>query len=63
VHLVWIGLGTAEPNSFPGSIRAFRESLDTGGIKYVYFESPGTAHEWLTWRRSLNDFAPRLFRR
>ena len=62
VHLVWIGLGTAEPHPFPGSIKAFRESLDKGGIKYVYFESPGTAHEWLTWRRSLNDFAPRLFR-
>jgi enterochelin esterase family protein len=63
VHLVWIGLGTAEPNPFPGSIKAFRESLDKGGITYVYFESPGTAHEWLTWRRDLNDFAPRLFRR
>jgi enterochelin esterase-like enzyme len=63
VHLVWIGLGTAESDPFPGSIRAFRESLDKGGIKCVYFESPGTAHEWLTWRRSLNDFAPRLFRK
>jgi hypothetical protein len=31
-------------------------------VKHVYFESPGTAHEWLTWRRCLNDFAPRLFR-
>jgi hypothetical protein len=27
----------------------------------VFFSSPGTAHEWLTWRRDLNDFAPRLF--
>ncbi len=62
VHLVWIGLGTAEPQPFPDSIRAFKESLDKGGIAYVSFESPGTAHEWLTWRRSLNDFAPRLFR-
>ncbi len=62
VHLVWIGLGTAEPNPFPGSIKAFKESLDKGGIRYVAFESAGTAHEWLTWRRSLNDFAPRLFR-
>ncbi len=62
VHLVWIGLGTAEPNPFPGSIKAFRSSLEKGGIKYVSFESPGTAHEWLTWRRSLNDFAPRLFK-
>jgi len=63
VHLVWIGLGTAEPSPFPGSIRAFKESLDKGGIRYVYFESPGTAHEWLTWRRSLNDLAPRLFQK
>jgi enterochelin esterase-like enzyme len=62
VHLVWIGLGTAEPNPFPASIKAFRESLEAGGIKYVPFSSPGTAHEWLTWRRSLNDFAPRLFK-
>jgi hypothetical protein len=31
VHLVWIGLGTAEPNPFPDSIKAFRESLDKGG--------------------------------
>jgi enterochelin esterase-like enzyme len=62
VHLVWIGLGTAEPNPFPASIKAFRDSLDAGGIKYVPFSSPGTAHEWLTWRRSLNDFAPRLFK-
>jgi enterochelin esterase-like enzyme len=60
-HLVWIGLGTAEPAPFPASIKAFRDSLDKGGIKYVYFESPGTAHEWLTWRRDLYDFVPRLF--
>ena len=62
VHLLWIGLGTAEPVPFPASIKAFRESIEKGGIRYVNFESPGTAHEWLTWRRSLNDFAPRLFR-
>jgi len=35
--------------------------LDKAGVKYVYFSSPSTAHEWLTWRRDLNDFAPRLF--
>ena len=27
-----------------------------------YYDSPGTDHEWHTWRRDLNDFAPRLFR-
>jgi enterochelin esterase family protein len=55
-------MGTKEPNPFPGAIGAFRAMLDTQGIKYVYFSSPGTAHEWLTWRRDLNDFAPRLFK-
>ena len=24
-------------------------------------EPPGTEHEWLTWRRSLHEFAPLLF--
>ncbi len=33
------------------------------GIKHtIFFVSPGTAHEWLTWRRSLYNFAPRLFK-
>jgi enterochelin esterase family protein len=32
------------------------------GINNIYFESAGTAHEWLTWRRSLHAFAPLLFR-
>jgi enterochelin esterase-like enzyme len=62
VKLLWLGMGTEEPAPFPGAIGAFRAMLDKVGIKYVYFSSPGTAHEWLTWRRDLNDFAPRLFR-
>ena len=62
IKLFWIGMGTAEPNPFPGAIGSFRAMLDKAGVRYVYFESPGTAHEWLTWRRDLNDFAPRLFR-
>ena len=62
VKLLWIGMGTKEPNPFPAAIGEFRSMLDKAGIKYVYFSSPGTAHEWLTWRRDLNDFAPRLFK-
>jgi enterochelin esterase family protein len=62
IKLLWIGMGTAEPNPFPAAIGEFRKMLDTAGVHYVYFSSPGTAHEWLTWRRDLNDFAPRLFR-
>jgi enterochelin esterase family protein len=45
-----------------GDLRALRAMLDQAGINYVYFSSPGISHEWLTWRRDLNDFAPRLFR-
>ena len=30
-------------------------------IQHVYYESPGTDHEWQTWRRDLKDFASRLF--
>jgi enterochelin esterase family protein len=62
VKLLWIGMGIEEPDFFHKSIGAFRTMLDKAGVKYVYFSSPGTAHEWLTWRRDLNDFAPRLFR-
>lgn len=62
VKLFWLGLGTEEPMPFPKSVGAFRTMLEKAGIKYVYFSSPGTAHEWLTWRRDLNDFAPRLFK-
>jgi para-nitrobenzyl esterase len=62
VKLLWLGMGTEEPKPFPAAIGAFRSMLDKAGIKYVYFSSPGTSHEWLTWRRDLNDFAPRLFR-
>jgi len=61
VKLLWLGMGTEEPDFFHGSIGAFRTMLDKAGIQYIYFSSPGTAHEWLTWRRDLHDFAPRLF--
>ena len=33
------------------------ERLEAAGVRHVAFESKGTAHEWQTWRRSLNDFA------
>jgi len=61
IKLFWLGLGTKEPNPFPGSVGAFRAMLDKAGVKYVYYESTGTAHEWLTWRRCLHEFAPLLF--
>jgi enterochelin esterase-like enzyme len=62
IKLFWLGLGTKEPNPFPGSVGAFRTMLEKTGVKYVFYESPGTAHEWLTWRRDLFQFAPLLFK-
>jgi enterochelin esterase-like enzyme len=61
VHLVWIGIGTAESERFYNSLKNYRDALEQGGIKTVFYESPGTAHEWQTWRRCLKEFAPRLF--
>jgi len=62
MKLFWLGLGTKEPTPFPGSVGAFRTMLEKQGIKYTYYESPGTAHEWLTWRRCLNQFANKIFK-
>lgn len=60
--VLFLGLGTTEPAPFPGVVKAFRQMLDKQGIKYVYYESPETAHEWLTWRRALYQYAQLLFR-
>ncbi|HEX5323969.1 MAG TPA: alpha/beta hydrolase-fold protein [Capsulimonadaceae bacterium] len=61
VHLVWMGLGTEEPQRIHDSVMGFDASLTAAGIKHTLYSSPGTAHEWLTWRRSLHEFAPLLF--
>jgi enterochelin esterase-like enzyme len=58
VKVLFLGIGSVEG---PGT-KNFSDALTQAGIHNVYFESPGTAHEWLTWRRCLNDFVPRLFR-
>jgi len=61
VHLVWIGIGTEEPAMMHTGIVNFHDSLTKANVKHVFYESPGTSHEWQTWRRDLKDFAPRLF--
>ncbi len=61
VRLLWLGIGTAEQKRMYDSVKNYHAALERAGIKYVYYESPGTAHEWLTWRRSLHEFAPLLF--
>jgi enterochelin esterase family protein len=61
IKVFWLGLGTKEPEPFPGSVGAFRNMMEKQGIKYVYYESLGTAHEWLTWRRDLFQYAQLIF--
>lgn len=59
LKLLFISIGSEEK----WGTRKAVNSLESHGIKnIVFYESPGTAHEWLTWRRSLYDFAPRLFK-
>jgi enterochelin esterase-like enzyme len=59
VRLVFVSYGSRE-NGAAGkaNVAALKES----GVNSVYYESPNTAHEWQTWRRSLHEFAPLLFR-
>ncbi|MGA8731189.1 MAG: alpha/beta hydrolase-fold protein [Terracidiphilus sp.] len=61
VHLLWIGVGTNEPERMKSGLETLHSTLDEGKIQHVFYESPGTDHEWQTWRRDLKDFAPRLF--
>jgi len=58
VKMVFVSYGSRE-NGAAG--KANVEALKQAGINSVFYESPNTAHEWLTWRRSLYQFAPLLF--
>jgi enterochelin esterase family protein len=62
VKLFFLGTGTVEEANNP-NIRVLHEALDKAGVHNVFYESPGTAHEWLTWRRDLLQFAPLLFQK
>ena len=58
IKVLFLSVGSVEG---PGT-KAFSDALNQAGVHTVYFESPGTAHEWLSWRRAFDDFAPRLFK-
>jgi len=57
MNLLFISTGTEERNP-----KDAVQTLKDNGVKIVFHESQGTAHEWLTWRRALNEFAPLLFK-
>ena len=61
VKVGFISYGEAERGST--TLQEYADSLRALGIKNVHtYVSPRTAHEFLTWRRSLREFAPLLFR-
>ena len=45
-----------------GCVEAAKNIKEQLGMNAVGYESPGTAHEWHTWRRSLSQFAQRMFK-
>ena len=61
VHLLWLGVGTNEPERMRAGLLRLHTSLDEAKIQHTFYESPGTDHEWQTWRRDLKEFVPRLF--
>jgi enterochelin esterase-like enzyme len=61
MRLVWLGVGTDEPQMMRDTVMGFDADLTQAGIKHTLYQSPGTSHEWLTWRRDLNEFVPLLF--
>lgn len=60
--LLFISTGSDESPQMYATVTNFRDVLEKNGVKHVYYESQGTGHEWLNWRRCLKEFAPRLFK-
>lgn len=58
MNLLFISTGTEERNPK----EQVEELKEHGLTNIVFHESEGTAHEWLTWRRALNEFAPLIFK-
>jgi len=59
--LVFMSFGGRE-SAGAAQIGAVAEEWNTIGIKGVSYVSSETAHEWHSWRRSLYEFAPLLFK-
>jgi len=59
VKLVFISCGSKER---PEAVKKAVEDLESAGYNAVSYVSEGTAHEFQTWRRSLHEMAPLLFK-
>ena len=66
VKLLFVSYGSKElenPGRGPwGDPRKNTEAVKKAGMNTRFYVSPGTAHEFQSWRRSLYQFAPLLFR-
>jgi len=71
VKLAFVSFGSRElegrgMNGPPGQPRqdprANAAAIKAAGVKSAFYVSPNTAHEFLSWRRSLHEMAPLLFR-
>jgi len=64
VKLVFTSYGSRELGGrrrFGGDPKENADALKQAGINSVFYVSPDTAHEFLSWRRSLHEFASLLF--
>jgi len=73
VKLVFVGYGSREVDpaarrarpgggALGGDPKANTDALQAAGVNTRYYVSPETAHEWQSWRRSLHEFAPLVFK-
>ena len=66
VRLTFVSYGSRElgggRGGRGGNPAADVDALKQAGLNSVFYVSPDTAHEFQTWRRSLREFAPLLFR-
>ena len=59
VKLLFMSGGGKENMGCEAAAKSIHDQL---GMNAVGYESPGTAHEWHTWRRSLYQFAQLIFK-
>lgn len=60
VKLIFLSCGSREK---PDGVKNAVVALNEAGIKSVSYVSEDTGHEFLTWRRSLRELAPLLFKK
>ena len=71
VKLVYMSFGSREPSaprgtgglpSGPVGIKREAEALNKAGVKAVCYVSPNSAHDFISWKRSLYYFSQLLFK-